>query len=100
MSPTQNQMQLRITARTAAGDLVHAAREFLGAATRLTQAVRAWDPTGQREDPMILGAAETAGELLALAAAAAPGVRLLLLDALAASEPAAPAPAAAPPQEA
>lgn len=86
-SVVHKQMQARLAARTAAGDLVHAAREFLGAAKRLADAATAWDPTGERQDPMIGGAAETTGELLTLAALAAPGIRALFAEALAASAP-------------
>ena len=82
------EMRARLAARCAAGDLVYSARRFLASAVALADATRAWDPANEREDAMILGAAETIGDLLALAANSSPGLRQLFVDAVAASEPA------------
>lgn len=81
------EMGARLAARCAAADLLGDARRLLASATRLAEAVRAWDPRGEKEDPMILGAAETIGEVLTLAALSSPGLRQLLAQALDASAP-------------
>lgn len=94
------ELNLRRAARCAAADLVHDARQLLASATRLAEAVRQWDPKGELEDAMILGAAETASDLLALAALSSPGVRQILADAVAVATLAQPTnePPAVPPQ--
>ena len=92
------ELRARLAMRCAAGDLLQNARGFLRSAVALAEAAHAWDPDGTREDPMVLGVAEAAGDLLTLAARSSPGIRLLFIEAVEASAPAeASAPGGAPP---
>ena len=69
--------------RCAAGELLHAARLFLGASVRLREAAQVLDPSGTAaEDPATLALSESVGELLGLAASSSPGTRLLFFEAL------------------
>ena len=69
--------------RCAAGDMLHAARLFVGASARLADAARALDPDGTREeDPGVMALAESVAALFGLAAQSSPGTRLLFIEAL------------------
>ena len=83
-------MQLRLAARCAAGDLLHDARQLLASSVRLAQAAAAWDPEGKREDPLVTEVAQTVGELLTLAAASSSGIRALFIEAVRGSAPSEP----------
>ena len=73
----------RLAYRCAAGELLHAARRFLGASVRLRDAAQALDPSGTAaEDPATLALCESVAELLGLAASSSPGTRLLFVEAL------------------
>jgi len=73
----------RLPYRCAAGELLHAARLFLGASVRLRDAAQVLDPSGTAaEDPAALALCESVAELLGLAASASPGTRLLFVEAV------------------